>query len=903
MILRAIQAGRARPLETTLLQRSRRRRLRGRDRSPRGSLAGLSTRMLRSALFLGLLLVLLPSPAGSGEIILPSPALERDGPIRALYRTPSRATGKGTLTVKWTDGHGRLVERRNVPFELRNVAEVAFELDLRRAVAMRNTLAVHFSFAGVDKAGARDQREEDAEVSFIARPRDHKWGDYHVIMWHEHSAEHYAILKTLGISAGMYRGQSRMPPEYLLQNDLRWYVENIATDFYSEYHRWFPDRPKNWKFLEAKRLYQKDPSSKEALKRHPSLNDPEWLKKIRDRLVTSVLLNSAYRPLFYNLGDEPGIADLAAFWDFDFSDHSLTEMRTWLKERYGTVAALNQQWDSAFKSWESVIPDTTDAAMRRADHNFSSWSDFKEWMDISFARALKVGTDAVHSADPDAYSAIEGAQIPGWGGYDYSLLTKVLDAVEPDRGAIGIVRSLNPKMVVLTTAFVQGPWEKHRVWSELLHGSRGLILWDPKSEYVGKDGRVGPRGRDSHSYYTEIRGGIGALLINSERQTDPIAIHYSQASLRTEWMLEQRPKGEAWTKRSASSEEDSSFRWLRESYCRLIEDLGRQYKFVDSAQIEHGELLRSGYRVLILPRSTALSEAEAGAMREFVAKGGVLIADGRPGRYDQHARLLSKAHLSDLFAGSLTAPLTARVSGQGKAIYVNLDVVNYYQDRLLGREQNAHGLMGRVLGENLAAPEIILSDQSGNPVVGVEIHVFRNGGVRLVGLQSNLEVSVAGPSPSLSNKRFERPQAVVLTLPGERYVYDVRAARALGKLRRLTVQLDPYEPTILSVSTGAMPPLVISTPSRLRLGETGQISLSVSRRSGAALHVFHVDVVDPSGNIASPYSGNIVAPNGRATVALPLALNDKVGRWEIRVTDLLSGQIKLSPLRVFRNGG
>lgn len=784
--------------------------------------------------------------------------------------------------------------------ELRNGSEIGFDLDLRRAVAMRNNLAVHFSFVGVDKKGVADRREEDATLSFIARPRDRAWWDYQVIMWQEHSAEQYAILKSLGISAGMYRGQGQAPPEYLLRNDLRWYVENIATDFYSEYHRFFPDRPRNWKLREAKRLYQKDPSSKEAFTRQPSLSDPDWLAKIRDRLVQAVRRNSPYRPLFYNLGDEPGIADLSAFWDFDFSDSSLTQMRAWLKEQYGTLAALNQQWGTGFKSWESVTPETTNEAMKRTDQNFSSWSDFKEWMDIAFARALKVGTDAIHSADPDAYSAIEGAQMPGWGGYDYSRLTAALDAIEPYNvgGNVDIIRSLNPKMVILTTAATQGPWEKHRVWSELLHGSRGLILWDPKSEYVGRDGTVGPRGRDTRSYYTEIRSGVGALLINSERQTDPIAIHYSQASLRTEWMLEQRPKGDAWVKRSASSEEDSSFRWLRESYCRLIEDLGRQYTFLDSEQIERGELLRRGYRVLILPRSTALSEAEAGAMREFVAKGGVLIADGRPGLYDRHGRLLSKAHLSDLIAGPLTAPITTRASGQGNAVYVNLDLVNYYQDRLLGKEHNAHGQMGRVLGESLPAPEIMLSDPSGNPVVGVEMHVFRNGGVRLVGLQSNPELSVAGPSRSLWNKRFERLQTVVLTLPGERFVYDVRAARALGKLRRLTVQVDPYEPTILSVSTAAIPPPVISSPSRLRLGETGKVGLSVSGPSRAAVHVFHVDVVDPSGTIVSHYSGNLLAPDGRAATVLPLALTDTPGRWEIRVRDLLSGQLRVATLQV-----
>src|SRR4029453_14791434 len=138
-------------------------------------------------------------------------------------------------------------------------------------------------------------------------------------------------------------------------------------------------------------------------------------------------------------------------------------------------------------------------------------------------------------------------------------------------------------------------------------------------------------------YFKEIRGGIGALLINSDRQSDPIAIHYSPPSLRVEWMLEQKPNGEAWVKRSASSDEDGPMRWLRESYCRLLDGLGRQYTFVTSAQIEGGGLLKGGYRVLLLPRSTALSEAEADAMRAFVKQGGILIADGRPGPYNRAA--------------------------------------------------------------------------------------------------------------------------------------------------------------------------------------------------------------------------------------------------------------------------
>ncbi len=80
----------------------------------------------------------------------------------------------------------------------------------------------------------------------------------------------------------------------------------------------------------------------------PASPTPQWLNKIRDRLIRVVGALHPYRPLYYNLGDEPGIADLSAFWDFDLSEQSLAAMRDWLKQRYGSLTALNQQWGSEF---------------------------------------------------------------------------------------------------------------------------------------------------------------------------------------------------------------------------------------------------------------------------------------------------------------------------------------------------------------------------------------------------------------------------------------------------------------------------------------------------------------------------------------------------------------------------
>ena len=837
-------------------------------------------------------------PGVAGQIVLPSQALDRDAVVQATYRTTGLASGKGQLAITWTDVLGRVVEERKIPVELTDESEIGFPLDLRRAVAMKNMLRAHLSLDGRNKKGEPDKRAEDAETSFIARPPDRQWRDYIIMMWQQYSSRDFQLLKTLGINGGQYSGRDGAPPEFLLENDLRWYAENIATDFYSAYHRWFPDRPVNWLFRDARELHTKDPASLEAFKRHPSLSDPDWLNRIHDRLVASVKRFSAYRPVFYDLGDESGIADLAAFWDFDFSDESLVPMRRWLRESYGTLAALNRQWGANFTSWDAVMPMTTSEAMKRTDDNYSAWADFKQWMDIAYSGAVKMGVDAVRSADPDAYAGIAGGQMPGWGGYDYYRLAHAVTAIEPyDIGNnIEILRSINPHIAIVTTAFAHGPWEKHRVWYELLHGNRGLILWDDKNEFVGKDGTVGERGREVAPYYNEIRNGTGALLINSTRVADPIAIHYSQASMRTAWMLAQKPKGDVWALRRSSSDErlDNEFLGVRESWCRAIEDAGLQYNFVAYAQVEQGELIRHGYRVLILPRSSSLSDAEAREIQAFVEQGGTVIADGVPGTFDEHSRKKEKGLFTDLIGKTASMGY-----GRGKFVMVG-DMLRYHQNRLVGKEGPARETLRRLFMESGVHPEFTVTDESGETPVGVETHLFRNGGIQIVALLTNPELRVdeMGPPEFKSNDRFAKTRELKLSLPQEMFVYDVRASKALGKEKEVTVRLEPYEPAIFAVSPVAFSDLDVLSPVRMRRGETAQIGMSFGRRSPADTHVFHMDVMDPFGKTLDYYSGNIIASHGHASKALPLAFNDSTGRWKVQVKDLLSGQARTVSVEV-----
>ena len=827
---------------------------------------------------------LLGEAASADRLELPQ-AVERNESVEVFYRFETPITGQGFLNIEWSDVAGRVVERRRIPLELTDATAVAFPLDTRRAVNMKNQLAAHLSFDAPAKRGGKFHRENDETRSFIVSPADHAWSDFQIIMWQPQTRAGYAALKGLGVTAGMVHpgGSSTATAESispLLDNDMRWYLENIATDFYSPYHRWSGDRPKNWKFVEAKKRYRDNPLDPAALVREPSLSDSKWLTKIQDRLMRVVSMQHPYRPLYYNLGDEAGVADLAAFWDFDFSEYSLAAMRDWLKECYGSLTALNQEWGTEFGRWEQVKPMTTREAMQRSDQNFAAWADFKEWMDVAFARAIEGGTNAIHKADHEAVAAIEGAQIPGWGGYDYSRLATSVDAMELyDFGDnVEMVRSFNPGLIMLQTSAERGTVEEHRVWREALRGVSGLILWDQNNGFVSDDGIIGERGHWAASLFASLRGGLGALLINSGRHIDPIGVLYSPASRRVQWLLDRRAAGEDWSDRDASAEyQDDAIRAATHNVANIIEHSGLQHRFISAEEVRRGKLRSGAYRILMLPHTIALSPIEAKEIGDFVEHGGVVVADSEPGIFDEHGRRATEPLLSGVFTGPATLAETSFTFGKGKAIYTT------FHDEG-GREGNR--AFSDILESVGVRPRFPLVRPDGALARDIETYIFENGEVTVIALLRDFV-----PSGDLS-----RREAVVMTLPHPQNAYEVRTGLPLGKTDRLAIELDPVEPVLLALSDRPLAPPSISGPSNIRLGSNAEFQIRSD--SSAAVDVVHLDVIDPAGKIVAHYSGNLLVPPGGVSKLLPLAFNDQPGIWSIRVRDLLGGGSKLAELQV-----
>ncbi len=718
------------------------------------------------------------------------------------------------------------------------------------------------------------RRERIAQTVLGARSAAEPWSDYEIIYWQPQTARRLAGLVRLGVTAGKIFGErSRLDPTRIPEKTapfralgLRWYIENIATDFYASYHRWHPEHPLTWLFEESKRLHREEPESLAALVRTPSLSDPVWLRRIAQRLQQHVRAYAPYRPLFYSLADEAGIADLSAAWDFDFAPESLAGMRSWLRQRYGRLAALNREWGTRFPAWNAVMPMTTDAALQRSGENFAAWADFKEWMDVAFARAVRAGTDAVHAADPQARAALEGAQIPGWGGYDYSRLGGAVDIIEMyDSGNnLEIAHSLFPGLIPLMTSSLAGSEELHAIWHGLLLGGRGVILWDEDNALVDEDGAPTSRGRSLRALAHELHSELAAQLIASTAATDPVAILYSPASFRIQWLLDRKVDGKPWADRRSETEgEDNPVRAAMRRASGMLTHLGVQPRWLTSAMIEQGELQSAHLRVLVLPHAIALSPRAAEEIRKFAAAGGVVLADSEPGLFDAHGRRLAQPLLADVTGAD--GPVTlVRELGQ--------DAVPGDPTPLLRLRE--------MLEKAGVRPRFTLSAPDGAVAANIDARAFRNGDVTIIGLQQDWDNAAANVN-----------QDIVLGFGTPVYAYDLRQPGPPQHAERIRLTLDAVAPALVAVTSAPLPEFSISGPTKTRPGVAAKFTITPNRvGAAAAARIVHVEAIAPDGTEMAPYATNLAVRAEGTVWQLPLTVNDPTGTWTVRIVDALSGK-------------
>jgi glycosyl hydrolase family 42 (putative beta-galactosidase) len=642
-------------------------------------------------------------------------------------------------------------------------------------------------------------------------------------------------LREIGFTAEQCtRGNDARP---FVENGFGFYVENLVPELgFLNNRQAIYDA--DWRSYTSTR-------DKQYLVRKPCFHDPAFWEEAQRNLQSLVRPYVSQRPLLYDLRDELSIGSFASPMDYCFGPHTLREFRRWLEQQYRSIDRLNEEWQTGFSSFDEVVPMTTYEVKDREraalaegrPENYAPWADHREFMDRTFAETLSRMRDFIREVDPSTPVGIEGLQMASaWGGYDLWRLSKSVDWVEPYdiAGSRRIFRSFMPAGApVLSTVFGSDYQRIRRnLWWQLLNGSRGLILWDDEqSRSIEKSTEglpVTERGRNLAPIFAELRE-FAPKMSGLERMDNRIAIHYSQASIRAHWMFDSREDRDTWPRRFSSYEAvHSRLARVRDSFMRVVEDLGLQYNFVSYEQIENGELERGGYRVLLLPQSVAMSARECDRIRDWVRAGGVVIADNMTATMNERARRLSSGQLDDLFGiqrsdvswrdrsrfgwdrpyeadiqlagGEARSEINGvpviveRREGDGRAIYLNLGMHDYGRRRLTSAgAPEVRELFRGLIGID---PPVRIEGAA-----GIEITRYRGNGREYIALMRNPEFA-ADSLKAIGygdNSELESPARLTISFSAEADVANYRTGETYGRVARLDLDLDPWSPVILEM--------------------------------------------------------------------------------------------------------
>jgi Beta-galactosidase trimerisation domain/Beta-galactosidase len=701
-------------------------------------------------------------------------------------------------------------------------------------------------------------------------------------------------------------------------------------------------------YLTKKELYKRT-GDKKFLRRTPSFNDPAFLRSLADIVRASARNKARYNMDYYFVGDEGSLTSYGDAVDFDWDPHALEEFRVWLKQQYGTLAALNKKWRSNFTDWSLVVPYTTQEA--RTSRNFAPWADHRTFMEITFARAYQIAREAAIEGDPDAHIAVSGTQATNaYNGADWSRLDRVIDDFLSYDGGNqwDMHRSFAKRdaMIGFWTGYgSRGLAVQNAIWTAAIHNVlHPNIFW--MYSFLNPDMTYSASARDMGRAFSSLRfEGVGKLLMESVRQQDGIALYYSMPSVHAASIL-------GYHQRSSDDDDEVtdkarlSFAANRDGWVRTIKDLGLQFDFVSSEHIARNQLSNEKYKVLILPLSFALSDDEVKNIEAFVSQGGVVIADAAPGWMDDHCAWPEADSLNKLFgiaagpaeqreiknsvgevrvtdagvqwslsatdlsgltaaepnlktsegtallniAGS-NAVITHNV-GKGWTVYLNTAFDQYPKQRAAKFGGSSYRTLAKtILARAGVRPTIEVLSAGGRPVTQAQIarYAFSNSEILTIVKENVAVAGIVGQDGVTiyndSSLGQVAKQDLTIKLPGKFYVADVRSGKQLGYTDLIQTSTLIGDALVFGLSTGQNT-VKISGPTIATCGEHVPFAIT-SVKPERTLVRCHVFA--PDGTQLAIYSTNVLLENGKSTFVLPFALNDTPGKYTLRITDIVTG--------------
>ena len=588
---------------------------------------------------------------------------------------------------------------------------------------------------------------------------------------------------------------------------------------------------------------------------------------------------------FFHLGDEMSMGWYDYAYDLCFCEYCLKGMHEEMKQKYGTLAALNTSWATDFKNWDEVMPMTYDEVFLHS--NPAPWVEHRLYMDKVYIQALTKIIDRINAEYPNAWVGPTGTNsVPAVYGGNSNFWNSRNINYPTFYGTPRIPLSFNRERIVMShngysTTEIN---TRFNLMEQIFAGNKGMDTWWSPI-FILPDLRIS----DIRKYYKDLtwecRNGFGEILFHSTKVKPKVAILHSQAALISNFMKQ---------KKTGYYEKELA-------YAKVLEDLGIPYRFIAPAEI--GRL--DEFEALFLPETTAMSDAEIVAVKSFK---GVVIADYEIATQNELCVRREIPALDDFFgvktglcklkkvkkhnipgvtitsfckgikpAGGTSlyeADGEPLVIVNGKAVMLNFSPL-YNTNREVGFRKLIAGLLN-------VKPAIELETE-----MAVMQTFYEHGDTQYICLLPEPHGVNWSEQPFKSMEAWRK--TAKLRLPKAVHIYDVREGIYLGNGREFDIELTPAFGKMLAVLPNKSAGFDVELPSVAKAGTLVPIKISAERRH-------HVWLMTIDNHLEYR---KIQSADGGWNFILPLAFND-YGVLNVKVRDAVTGEERTMELNVLK---
>ena len=613
-----------------------------------------------------------------------------------------------------------------------------------------------------------------------------------------------------------------------------------------------------------------------------------------------------YSGMYHMLGDEMFLGSTVCY-----SEHCLKGFREYLKKDYKTIANLNKTWGSNFASFDDVVPVQRKAV--EGSGNLAPWLDHKMFMiNVWSHNYIGKRVEIIQQSVPGAKIGMSGTQVPGY-GYDWAQLMKHLSCTAYYNGVqTTLVNQWQPE------GSLSGQWgggyvspeklydiyQRSYQWSNLIKGAN--MTWNWHGSAYNGDGSPTINLKSYCEEFNLIKKGIGKLLLTADKDDAKVAVLYSQPSVFTAM---------------AGGIGIAEWQNTQTGWEELLLDLKLTTRYITYENLADSKFDLSRFKVIILPLTFALSEAERQNLVKFAENGGTVIADAFPGRYDHHGKRINGTVLDKLFPGNSgkLAPQmqdlkeeilkgrfkvaepqlgTIRITkcGKGRGVLFNV-MLNSYQSLAIGgvggeTATAASGsqayciamrkLVSKITGESGAQSHAVVTDKNKMQMPCQSI-LKKSGDNYYFAIVRHSDFMKVG---KIDNNAPGTP-VLDVKLPVSGVIYDVRQGKKIADGNAFKIKAAVGYGQLFAILPAEVTAVKASVPATVKAGSMVNITCNASGAKSRT--VYRLEVIKPNGKTAAEYSLNscFATPDGKFEFQIPF--NAETGKWQAVITHCASG--------------